>query len=153
MVTFLQDQLTWAQQKQIHWANQHKQPHPSYVISDMVYVDARYFASKHDSKLLSTKNAGLWKIVKNINNKAYKLDIPQQMKNAELTCIFHLWKLHLAPNSLFPGQILKFGLPIIFSSSNSETHNKWKVLEVVDLRQTKRYGLQYKATYMGNWDK
>ena len=41
----------------------------------MVYVDAKHFASEWDSKLLSMKNAGPWKIVKNIDNKAYKLEI------------------------------------------------------------------------------
>ena len=26
------------------------------------------------------------------------------------------------------------------------------MLEVIDSRQTRRYGIQYKATYIGNWD-
>ena len=55
----------------------------------MVYVDARHFASEQDSKLLSIKNAGPWKMVWNIKNKAYEVDIPQQMKEAGLTLIFH----------------------------------------------------------------
>ena len=43
----------------------------------MVYVDARHFLSAgRDSKLLSMKNAGPWKIIRNIANKAYKLDLP-----------------------------------------------------------------------------
>ena len=119
----------------------------------MVYVDARHFAGKRDSKSLSMKNAGPWKIVRNIANKAYKLEIPQQMKEAGLTFIFHPWKLHLAPTSPFPGQILEPGPPVLVSSSNrSKAHKEWKVLEVVDSWKTKRYGIQYKATYMGNWD-
>ena len=55
-----------------------------------MYVDARHFASEKNSKSLSMKNAGLWKIVCNIANKAYELDIPQQMKEAGLTPVFHL---------------------------------------------------------------
>ena len=55
----------------------------------MVYVDARHFTSKKDSKSLSMKNAGPWKIVCNIANKAYELDILQQIKKAGLTPIFH----------------------------------------------------------------
>ena len=55
----------------------------------MVYVDARHFSSEQDSKSLSMENAGPWKIICNIDNKAYKLDIPQQMKDAELTYLFH----------------------------------------------------------------
>ena len=118
----------------------------------MVYVDARHFASERDSKSLSMKNAGPWKIVCNIDNKAYELDIPQQMKDAELAPIFHSWKLHLAPTSPFPGQVLEPGSPVLVSSRD-ETHKEWEVLEVVDSRKTKRYGIQYKATYMGNCDK
>lgn len=37
-----------------------------------MYVDAQHFASKRDSKFFSMKNAGCWKIIKNINNKANK---------------------------------------------------------------------------------
>ena len=153
MVSYLQDQLTWAQQEQTHWANQNRQPHPEYKVGDMVYVDARHFASERDSKSLSMKNAGPWKIVRNIGNKAYELDIPQQMKDSGLTPIFHPWKLHLAPSSPFSGQILEPELPILVSSSDgSKVHKEWEVLEVVDSQKTKRYGVQYKATYMSNWD-
>ena len=46
-------------------------------MSNIVYVDAKYFASERASKSLSSKNANPWKIIKNIANKAYKLDLPQ----------------------------------------------------------------------------
>ena len=73
------------------------------------------------------------------------------MRDAGLTPVFHLWKLHLAPSNPFPGQIIDPGLPVIVSSSNGDkVHEEWEVLEVVDCQKTKRYGVQYKATYMGN---
>ena len=56
-VSYLQDQLTWSQQEQAHWANQNRQPHPEYKVGDVVYMDARHFASERDSKSLSMKNA------------------------------------------------------------------------------------------------
>ena len=90
MTLFLWNQLVWAQKKQAHWVNQNRQPHPDYKVGDMVYVDARHFTSERDSKLLNMKNAGPWKIVCNIGNKAYELDIPQQMRDAGLTPVFHL---------------------------------------------------------------
>ena len=46
MTSFLRDQLMWAQEEQTHWANQNQQPHPDYRVGDMVYVDARHFASE-----------------------------------------------------------------------------------------------------------
>ena len=123
--SFLQDQLTWAQEKQAYWANQNRQPHPEYKVEDIVYVDARHFASERDSKSLSMKNAGPWRIVCNIANKTYELDIPQQMREAGFTPIFHPWKLHLAPGNPFPGQIMEPGPPVFVSSSNgSETHEE-----------------------------
>ena len=88
-LSHLQDQLTWAQEEQAYWANQNRQPHPEYKVGDMVYVDARHFASKKNSKLLSMKNTGLWKIICSIENKAFELNIPQQIKDAKLTLVFH----------------------------------------------------------------
>ena len=124
-VQFLQNQLVWAQEKQAHWADQNRQPHPEYKIGDMVYVDARHFASEKDSKSLSMKNAGLWKIVCNIANKAYELDIPQHMKKAGLTPVFYPWKLHLAPSNLFPRQILETRPSVlVISSDGSGAHEE-----------------------------
>ena len=71
------------------------------------------------------------------------------MKEAGLTPVFHPWKLHFAPADLFPGQVLEPGPPIQIGDN---TYDEWEVLEVVDCRKTKRYGVQYKATYMGSWD-
>ena len=64
--------------------------------------------------------------------------------------------MHLAPNNPFPGQILPLGPPIKISvkdDEDHEAHKEWEMLEVVNCRQTKQYGIQYKATYVGNWDK
>ena len=139
----------------MQFANRTRQLHLKYKISDKVYVDARHFASERDKKLLNLKNSKPWKIIQNINNKAYKLDIPQTLKDAGLTLIFHLWKMHLPPDNAFPGQILPPGPPIEISTKNNanKAHKKWEMLEVVDCWQTKRYSIQYKAMYVGNWDK
>ena len=80
------------------------------------------------------------------------MDVLQQMKKAGLTSVFYPWKLHLASSNPFSGQIFELGLPIIIGS-NDNAHNEWEVLEVVDSWKTKKYRVQYKATYMGNWDK
>ena len=127
MITFLQDQLVWAQDKQIWFANQDCQSHSEYQIANEIYVDSKYFASEKSKKSFNLKNAGPWKISRIINNKIYKLEILQHMKNAGFTLIFHLWKLYLAPNNPFPGQVLLPELPIsIQNDNNNDTHNKWK---------------------------
>ena len=37
-----------------------------------MYMNARHFAPERDKKLLDLKNARLWEIIQNINNKAYE---------------------------------------------------------------------------------
>lgn len=117
-----------------------------------MYVNAKDFAPERPSRSLGFKNGGPWKIVRIIDNKAYELDIPKQLKEAGLTPIFHPWKLHLAPDDPFPGQILSEGPPVLISSDSEDPHEEYEVLEVVDCRETRRYGLQYKATFIGNFD-
>ena len=121
----LWSQPLWSQQEQVHWTNENCQPHPEYRVGNIVYVDARHFASERDSKSLSMKNARPWKIVCNMANKAYELDIPQQMKEAGLTPIFYPWKLHLAPSNPVPGQILEPGPFVLVSSiGRSKAHKE-----------------------------
>lgn len=73
-----------------------------------------------------------WKIIQNIANKTYKLEILQQIKDAELTPVFHPWKLYFALNNAFLDQILKLDLAIFVSIKKSEAHKTWKVLEIVN---------------------
>ena len=86
-----------------------------------------------------------------IDNKGYKLNIPQHMRDAGLTPIFLPWKLHLVPENVFPGQVLLPEPPMLISDDDGDTHEEWEVLDIVDCQKTKRYGVQYKATYIGNW--
>ena len=86
---FLQNQLTWSQDKQMQFMNKTCQPHSKYKIDDKMYINTKHFISERDKKLLNLKNAGLWKIVRNIDNKDYELGIPEILKAAGLTLIFH----------------------------------------------------------------
>ena len=126
MMEFFWDQLAWSQDKQMRFANRICQPHLKYKIGDKVYVDARHFASERDKKSLDLKNVELWKIVWNIDNKVYELAIPETLKVAGFTPIFHPWKLHFTPNNQFPGQILLPGPPIKISAENDNDHEAHK---------------------------
>ena len=83
-------------------------------------MDARYFASKKNKKLLDLKNTRLWKIVQSIDNKAYELAILETLKTAGLMPIFHPWKLHLTLNNPFLEQILLSDPPIEISAKNDK---------------------------------
>ena len=107
----------------------------------------QHFASERPSRSLSFKNIGPWKIIRIIDNKAYELVIPDQLKNVGLTPIFHPWKLHLVPSNPFPGQVLPPGPPIAITEYDEEEAH-----EIIDCRETRKFGVQYKATFIGNWD-
>lgn len=150
---WLRDQLAWVQEEYERHANKHRQPHPEYRVGDRVFVDARHFAAERPSKSLGLKNAGPWRITRVIDNKAYEVELPDHLKKAGLTPIFHPWKLHLAPDKPYPGQRQKPQPAFLINGDDDEEpHDEWEVLEVVDCRQTKRLGVQYKATYVGDWD-
>ncbi len=118
-----------------------------------MYVNAKNFAIDRQNRSLSSKNVEPWKITKNIDNKAYELDIPEHLKSAELTPIFHPWKLHLAPFDPFPGQIVKLDAPIlVIDIETTNPHEEYELLKVVNCRETRRFGIQYKATYIEPWD-
>jgi len=155
MRNWLQDQLTWAQEEYTRHANKNRQPHPEYRVGDRVYVDARHFAAERPSRSLGQKYAGPWAIKRVIDNKAYEVDLPDHLTKSGLTSIFHPWKLHLAPSNPYPGQATEPQGPILITEDLEDTedsHEEWEVLEVVDCRETKRFGTQYKATFMGDWD-
>jgi transposase InsO family protein len=155
MRNWLQDQLTWAQEEYTRHANKNRQPHPEYRVGDRVYVDARHFAAERPSRSLGQKYAGPWAIKRVIDNKAYEIDLPDHLIKSGLTSIFHPWKLHLAPSNPYPGQATEPQGPILITEGLEDTedsHEEWEVLEVVDCRETKRFGTQYKATFMGDWD-
>ena len=153
MTKWLIEHLTWAQADQMRYANESRAPHPDYKIGDMVYVNTKDFSVDKQSHSLSSKNAGPWKIIRNIDNKAYELEIYEHLKRVGLTPIFHPWKLHLAPTNPFPGQLIEPGPPILIQEdAESSPHEEYEVLEIVDCRETKKYGTQYKATYIGSWD-
>jgi len=116
-------------------------------------VDARHFAAECPSRSLGQKYAGPWPIKRVIDNKAYELELPDYLEKSGLTPIFHPWKLHLAPSDPYPGQELEPQGPILITENpDNSDESEWEVLEVVDCRKTKRFGIQYKATFVGNWD-
>jgi len=147
----LQDEIAWAQEEQERHANKRRAPHPEYRVGDLVYVDARHFAAERPSVSLGYKHAGPWPIIRIIDHKAYELLLPDNMRAAGVTPVFHPWKLHLAPTNPYPGQRHE-PQPAIIVTDNDEAHEEWQVSEIVDCRETKRYGLQYKARFTGDWD-
>lgn len=82
----------------------------------------------------------------------YNLELPEDLKRAGLTPIFHPWKLYLAPNNPYPGQVVVPQSAFLITEDDEEEHEESEVLEDVDCRETRRYGVRYKATDAGDWE-
>ncbi|RKF63855.1 hypothetical protein OnM2_022112 [Erysiphe neolycopersici] len=142
-----------AQDEFAHQANKHRTCHPNYKVGDLVYVNACDIVSTRPHKGLDWKFLGPWKINKVIDNKAYQLEIPKDKLAEGLTPVFHPWKLHPASKISFPGQIHDPDPAIsIFDYQETTPHDEYEVTEIVDFRETRRWGVQYKATYAGSWN-
>jgi hypothetical protein len=148
---WLHERLTAAQENQARYANRTRSLHSNYKVRDMIYVNAKNFKSQRQSQSLSSKNARSWKIIRNIDNKAYELEIFEHIKNARLTSIFHSWKLHFAPSNSYFDQVLTSEF-LILIDENDDSHEKYEILEIVDCRQIRKYETQYKVTYVDSWD-
>ncbi|OJJ07730.1 hypothetical protein ASPVEDRAFT_178564 [Aspergillus versicolor CBS 583.65] len=74
------------------------------------------------------------------------------MEEAGVTPVFHPWKLHLASNTPYPGQVEDPEVPVMIRDiGEEEPHEEWDVQEVVNCRKV-RDMIQYKAIFNGEWD-
>ncbi len=153
MIQWIKENLIWAQTKQSHHANKERQSHSEYNVEDLMYVNAKDFSFERSSRFLTFKNVNSWEITRVINNKIYELKLSNHLKTAKLTSIFHSWKLHLTFIDSFSEQINSSELSIIITDSQiKKSHEKYEILNIVNCRRTAKRDLQYKATYIDNWD-
>jgi hypothetical protein len=153
MTKWIRENLIWAQTKQAHHVNKTRQSHSEYKVDDMMYVNVKDFFSKRLSRSLIFKNVESWKIIRVIDNKTYEVKVSEHLKAAELTSIFHSWKLHLASNNSFFDQIESSESSVmIFDLQNKESHEEYELLDIVNCRKFMKHDLQYKATYIDNWN-
>ncbi|KAI9041724.1 uncharacterized protein KD926_006623 [Aspergillus affinis] len=93
-----------------------------------------------ESQLLAPKALGPWLIVRNFDNKAYELQLPDYMLAVGITPVFHLSLLRLGPTpeDVYPGQHEDPQEPVmIVDVDTQEEHPEWTVREVVDCRMTR----------------
>lgn len=75
----------------------------------------------------------------------YGLDIPEQLKNAWVTSVFHPRKLHFARFNPFLEQVLPPDPPAWIKNDEAESPQNCGL-------PTYKRGLDTKATFVGNWD-
>lgn len=94
--------MRWAQAKQAEYANNDRQPAPSFQVGDQVMLDVRNIRTTRPCKSLDYKNRGPFTITRVIDNMAYELSLPAQMNR--LHNVFHPWLLHLYEPDPLPHQ-------------------------------------------------
>lgn len=95
---------------------------------------------------------GPYEIIRVVDNKAYEIALPEHMQNKGLFNVFHPWKLHLAPDNPYLGQVQEPGPAIMIWDDNDEApHEEWEVLEIVGHGGSAKNRL-YRATYTPGWD-
>ncbi len=71
-------------------------------------LDIRNIKTTRLCKFLKHKNAGLYKIIRAIDNHVYELELPKSMK---IYLVFHSWLLHLNKSKPLPNQRIKPSSP------------------------------------------
>ena len=97
----IKTELQEAQAHQELYANQHRQPAPSYQIGDLVWLSSKNITSQRPSPKLDWKKLGPYPIKDIISPYAYKLDLPPSFK---VWPVFHVSLLSPAANDPYNGQ-------------------------------------------------
>ena len=124
------EKLILAQEKQSKYANKHRRE-VKYNIGDMVMLSTIDLRTTGRAKKLLSKYIGPFKIIKNINNVSYELELPKELKFYN---VFHVSKLKLYKDGSkdFPNRtIMNRPIPDILDSTGEEA---WEVEEIIDKR-------------------
>ena len=109
------------------WYDNKKQEGPDFKEGDMVMLDSRHIQTKRPSKKLDHKKMGLFRIEKAIGNRAFRLELPPQMK---VHPVYHIGLLECYRDSKDP--IRK---QIVLEVEEIEGEINWEVKEIVESRQ------------------
>jgi RNase H-like domain found in reverse transcriptase/Reverse transcriptase (RNA-dependent DNA polymerase)/Integrase zinc binding domain/Chromo (CHRromatin Organisation MOdifier) domain/gag-polyprotein putative aspartyl protease len=138
--------LIHAQQRQQHYANQHRKE-IIFKVGDEVMLSTQNLRNLDKSPKLLARFIGPYKIVRVISPVAYELQIPREMK---IHPTFHISKLkpyHRNDDNLFPNreQVVRPPPDII------DDHEEWEVERIMSKRQ-RRYGRGRPRTeYLVKW--
>jgi Integrase zinc binding domain/Chromo (CHRromatin Organisation MOdifier) domain len=136
----LKANLTEAQARQEHYANQKRIPHPAYRPGDKVWLKSTNLYTNRPSKKLDWKNLGPFIITEKINNSSYRLKLPASMK---VHPVFHSSLLRLAAEDPLPGQTMEPAPPVVI-----DEEEEYEVRQILDSR-LQRKKLQYLVQWVG----
>lgn len=155
---FLKWNLAWAQEKMKQQADSSRHPAPAFQVGDWVMLDARNIKTEKQSRGLDQKNVGPYRIVRNIDNKAYELDLKGDLRG--IFPVFHPWLLHLDPRDPLPEQRRKPQGPVNVDDDGTPVYEVEEILDSrIDARALDRHagqrkkGLLYYLVKWEGWEK
>ena len=112
------------------WYDSKKQEGLAFKEGDLVMLDSQHIQTKRLSKKLDYKKIGLSHIEKAIGNRAFRLELPPQMKVHPL---YHIGLLKCYKSSKHPTRI-----QIVPKVEEINEELNWEVREIVDSRQNRQ---------------
>ena len=112
------------------WYDSKKQEDPAFKAGDLVILDSQHIRKKRPSKKLDHKKMGLFRIEKAIWNRAFRLELPLQMK---VHPAYHIELLERYRDSKDSRRIQT--VPEV-EEINGELN--WEVREIVNSRQNRQ---------------
>jgi hypothetical protein len=138
----IKSEMSFAQDRQQEYADQHRLPAPAYRLGDSVWLNGWNLRTNHPSRKLDDKYYGPFPVIKEVGKYAYELNLPATM---DVHPVFHVSLLEPVRDDPFPSQVTAPPGPIII-----EGEPEYEVEEVLDSRMFRRQ-LQYLIKWRG-WD-
>jgi hypothetical protein len=145
----LREEIIWAQAR--YEQRSQSTPTTAIRVGDEVWLDARNLRTERPSKKLDHKNIGPFKVIQQINPRAFRLELPATMK---IHNVFHTSLLHpVTDRPPVDGQAEKREPPPSLKIEREGTETEeWEVQEIADSRMQgkKNKRLQYKVVWKGH---
>ena len=143
---YIQENITWIQEQQMHYANNHYIDAPRFKVGNLVYIDTRNWCTERPAKKLDDKYAGPWPVTRIVSgSKEIEVKLPPELQADGIFNVFHPKLLHLYLPDPVPLQEKAIPKPVIQLNKNTgESEEHYIVDEIVDCRQkNKQY--QYRV--------
>ena len=88
--TFLQDNISRAQERMAKYYNRHAQQQPALKVGDLVMVNMKNMRTKRPSKKLDHKRLGPVEVIEAVGKRAFRLKLPPEARNHP---VFHVAEL------------------------------------------------------------